>query len=342
MNVLAIPSAGVPIVKFEAIIDKERIHVDINTNERMGQYSRHRRRTVSLTRAYVGLFNSKLLAAYCELSPVVRPLCVFVKFWAKQRRLNDPSGASGLTSFSSYTLVLLTISYLQSLNILPNLQDPALIAELNIERRQFFTRPKKASGRKSRKVIYASGGIGWDITFVYADEYLAAGKGKEKALPTVGELARGFFNHYANLFEMDKEVVSISSGGVFARNSRSASPRPASPSDAHIDKISLTDDRHDTEEEHQQSPEEIRRQKDEDEALQAMAEEDGRAPATPMINDAVISTVLPGSIDFVQPIIWTQQLIVQDPFILTRNTALNVTDSIVETFVGVSTVTVDF
>ena len=36
MNVRAIPMAGVPIVKFEAIIDKERIQVDINTNERMG------------------------------------------------------------------------------------------------------------------------------------------------------------------------------------------------------------------------------------------------------------------------------------------------------------------
>lgn len=316
LNVRAIPSAGVPIVKFEAIIDKERIQVDINTNERMG------------------LYNSKLLAAYCELSPVVRPLCVFVKFWAKQRRLNDPAGSSGLTSFSSYTLVLLTISYLQSLKILPNLQDPTLIADLNIKRRQFFTRPKKASGRKSRQVVYASGGIGWDITFVEASEYLAAERGETVVAPSVGELARGFFEYYTSAFAMDRDVASISSGGIFERKSIDRSP--PSP-ELTMDKLSIAGGGQlvvEAEEEYQQSPEEVRRQKAEDDALQAMAEEDGRAPATPMVVDAVTSTVLPGSPGFVQPAIWTQQLIVQDPFILTRNTALNVTDQIVDTFVG--------
>lgn len=330
-----------PIVKFEAIIDKERIQVDINTNERMGQSSILGLSFSSLTCLCTGLFNSKLLAAYCELSPVVRPLCVFVKFWAKQRRLNDPAGASGLTSFSSYTLVLLTISYLQSLKILPNLQDQTLIADLNIKRRQFFTRPKKASGRKSRQAVYASGGIGWDITFVEAREYLAARGGEAVVPPSVGELARGFFEYYTSAFAMDKDVASISSGGVFERKSVN---RPPSPPKLSMDKLNIADGKEvavEVEEEDQQSPEEIRRQKDEDAALQAMAEEDGRAPAKPMVVDAVTSTVLPGSPDFVQPAVWTQQLIVQDPFILTRNTALNVTDQIVDTFIGVSTVRYD-
>ena len=295
---------------------------------------------LSLTSYHAGLYNSKLLAAYCELSPVVRPLCVFVKFWAKQRRLNDPAGSSGLTSFSSYTLVLLTISYLQSLKILPNLQDPTLIADLNIKRRQFFTRPKKASGRKSRQVVYASGGIGWDITFVEASEYLAAERGETVVAPSVGELARGFFEYYTSAFAMDRDVASISSGGIFERKSIDRSP--PSP-ELTMDKLSIAGRGQlvvEAEEEYQQSPEEVRRQKAEDDALQAMAEEDGRAPATPMVVDAVTSTVLPGSPGFVQPAIWTQQLIVQDPFILTRNTALNVTDQIVDTFVGVSAVLV--
>ena len=183
-------------------------------------------------------------------------------------------------------------------------------------------------------MIYESGGVGWDITFVDAKEYLRAGLGEDKVVGNVGELARGFFEYYADKFQMDKEVVSISSGGVVERK-KSVAPPPSKPSPLpSMETLAINDDIPAVEEYHP-SPEEVRRQAQEDLALLAMAEEDGRAPTTPMIDNAVISTSLPGSSDFVQPAIWTQQLIVQDPFILTRNTALNVTDQVVDVFVQV-------
>lgn len=73
------------------------------------------------------------------MNPLVRPLSVFIKFWAKQRGLNDPSGTP--TTFSSYTLILLVISYLQHLDLLPNLQDPELIASTGTAPNRFFSTP---------------------------------------------------------------------------------------------------------------------------------------------------------------------------------------------------------
>lgn len=45
---------------------------------------------------FPGLRNSHLLRTYFQLAPeVTYPLAKFIKFWAKQRRLNDPSGHQG-------------------------------------------------------------------------------------------------------------------------------------------------------------------------------------------------------------------------------------------------------
>ena len=66
----------------------------------------------------VVLENSALLRAYSAISPRVNQLVVLVKHWAKQREVND----SLQGTLSSYSFVLLVISYLQCINLLPNLQ----------------------------------------------------------------------------------------------------------------------------------------------------------------------------------------------------------------------------
>ena len=68
----------------------------------------------------VVIANSALLAAYGSISPKVRELVVLVKHWAKQREVND----SLQGTLSSYAYVLLVVEFLQSFNLLPNLQAP--------------------------------------------------------------------------------------------------------------------------------------------------------------------------------------------------------------------------
>lgn len=74
---------------------KGRIRCDINVNDQMGVY------------------NTLLIARYCKLSPLLRPLLLAVKKWAKSFGLNNPSGEQGPTTFSSYSLTLMSIGFLQ-------------------------------------------------------------------------------------------------------------------------------------------------------------------------------------------------------------------------------------
>ncbi|KAK4699619.1 hypothetical protein P7C70_g6642, partial [Phenoliferia sp. Uapishka_3] len=182
-----VPHAVVPIVKVEGKVGNEVIQIDINTNGRLG------------------VFNSCLITAYCDLHVAVRPLCVFIKTWAKQREMNDSAGEKGPFSFSSYTLILLTIAYLQTLELLPNLQDPFLIAKSAIERSRFWTCPRVWSAKGPRK-RHVESSIGWDVTFV---EHAVV---KRHAKPLeLRELARGFFEYYTE-FDVQRKVVSIQNG----------------------------------------------------------------------------------------------------------------------------------
>ncbi|EJD07901.1 uncharacterized protein FOMMEDRAFT_138017 [Fomitiporia mediterranea MF3/22] len=106
-----IPTASVPIVKFED--PRTNLNCDINVNDRLG------------------LCNTRLIAQYCKLSPLLRPLLGLIKKWAKTTGLNDPSGDKGTATFSSYSLTLMTIGFLQAHEQLPNLQAglPPLTAE---------------------------------------------------------------------------------------------------------------------------------------------------------------------------------------------------------------------
>lgn len=65
-----------------------------------------------------------MLAHYFTLLPSARPVAFFIKQWSKKRGLNDPSGSGGFVTLSSYSLVLLFVSYLQKKGLLPHLQAP--------------------------------------------------------------------------------------------------------------------------------------------------------------------------------------------------------------------------
>ncbi|KAG8900632.1 hypothetical protein FRB99_005836, partial [Tulasnella sp. 403] len=101
-NMTAIPRASVPIVKFSD--PKSNIQIDLNCNDQLG------------------FVNTVLLHNYCEMWPGLRPMIFFLKRWAKSWGLNDPSGANGPSSFSSYCLALMAVALLQLKGHLPTLQ----------------------------------------------------------------------------------------------------------------------------------------------------------------------------------------------------------------------------
>ncbi|KAH9950743.1 hypothetical protein B0H21DRAFT_686033, partial [Amylocystis lapponica] len=101
-QVYGIPKATVPIVKF--VDPRTQISCDLNVNDRLG------------------LINTAMLRRYCDLAPTLRPVIASIKNWARSLGLNDPAGAKGAVSFSSYTLSLMTVALFQMKGLLPNLQ----------------------------------------------------------------------------------------------------------------------------------------------------------------------------------------------------------------------------
>ncbi|GJN93279.1 hypothetical protein Rhopal_006326-T1 [Rhodotorula paludigena] len=326
-DVTSISGAAVPICKFKVRVDGHLIEADLNTNERLG------------------VFNSRLINSYCNLHPLVRPLCVFVKFWAKQRGLNKPSGSP--TTFSSYTLILLVIAYLQRLDLLPNLQDPTLIAQTGTAPQRFFSTPKAHGKPGHLKKILRS--VGWDVTFV---EYDTPPEGYAPREADLAELARGFFDYYgqaaegpegaAGGFRPEVEIVSVWHGAPLARQRRFQSQADADRARSAREK--------ELERESGVDAAERRRQEAEDEAVAAFAaegepqwqqQEEGQQQGVGDSHVADLDALeqQPGAAErpdsrssspvayeeYDEPERWAEHLlVVQDPFILTRNTAGNV------------------
>ena len=67
---------------------------DINVNEQLGR------------------LNTSMIKRYCDIVPILRPMVAYIKHWAKPLGLNK-SGTRNNPTFSSYALMLMTISYLQ-------------------------------------------------------------------------------------------------------------------------------------------------------------------------------------------------------------------------------------
>ncbi|GAA5944010.1 uncharacterized protein JCM15063_006142 [Sporobolomyces koalae] len=332
-NIHPIPDAAVPICKFEVQIDGHTIQADLNTNERLGVY------------------NSRLLNSYCNLHPLVRPLSVFVKFWAAQRGLNNPSGdRDGVITFSSYTLILLVISYLQKIKLLPNLQDEELITSSQTERIRFFSTPKAYSRRGKLRHLIRS--VGWDVTFVEYDE---VPEGYHPSSADLVDLARGFFHYFGDEFDPKKDVVSIANGAPFARERAFGQPLPKS-TPAQRDESQERKPDHLRQEvevstlevlaEEEQARNESRQSGGAAQVDDLTAEVDAIAQAQSELDQertkslesrrrvqsdaASSSSPIPYG-DFSEPDKWTEHmLVVQDPFILTRNCAGNVKPDWVE------------
>lgn len=100
-DVLTLPKARVPVVKF--VVPRTGTKVDVTVNNMLA------------------CVNTKLLADYCAIDPRLAQLVALVKHWAKQRAVNDPYRGT----LSSYCYVLMCIHLLQTrpgAPVLPALQ----------------------------------------------------------------------------------------------------------------------------------------------------------------------------------------------------------------------------
>ena len=59
----------------------------------------------------LGFINTSLIRHYCDILPMLRPLLLAIKRWARPLGYNSP--ASAPVTFSSYTLAIMTIGLLQ-------------------------------------------------------------------------------------------------------------------------------------------------------------------------------------------------------------------------------------
>lgn len=117
-EVLALPKARVPVVKF--VVPDGGTKVDVTVNNMLA------------------CINTKLLADYAAVDPRLSQLVAVVKHWAKQRSVND----SYRGTLSSYCYVLMCIHLLQTRSppVLPSLQQmpPTFRVEVGRWKCEFF------------------------------------------------------------------------------------------------------------------------------------------------------------------------------------------------------------
>ncbi|KAK1939353.1 UTP:RNA uridylyltransferase 1 [Phytophthora citrophthora] len=147
------------------------------------------------------LLNTALLKCYGQVDPRVRPLVFAVKYWAKQRGINDPVNGT-LSSYGEPSLLFIVIICLSQyaemqlpavLSLFQDLQSQTKVSKL-LERLQKFPTVEFSS------------------TFGTSE------------MNSVGALLAGFFDFYAHRFNMEDEVASIRVGRALPKTTKWSHP----------------------------------------------------------------------------------------------------------------------
>ena len=158
----------------------------------------------------LGLHNTQLLYCYSLCDDRVQPMVLFVKAWAKRRKIN--SSYSG--TLSSYGYVLMVLHYLVNIAsppVLPNLQ---------------------ACGPQPGQKLPSDEGIevdGWNVRFWRKDEEIVAQKRQGRInvnREPVGSLLAGFFQYFSSQggypqFVWTQQTLSLrSQGGILTKDEK--------------------------------------------------------------------------------------------------------------------------
>ena len=167
----------------------------------------------------LGIHNTHMLRCYSLTDPRVRPIVLFVKSWAKRRKVN--SAYSG--TLNSYGWVLMVLHYLVNIAqppVCPNLQLSVPLPSDAEALEQFFKHTTIA---------------GYEVRFWRNEPEImqAAEAGRlSQNTQSIGSLLRGFFQYYASLsgygygpkppqFYWTNEVISLRTpGGILSKQSK--------------------------------------------------------------------------------------------------------------------------
>ncbi|RLN73917.1 hypothetical protein BBJ28_00009923 [Nothophytophthora sp. Chile5] len=132
--------------------------------------------------------NTLLLRAYASFDDRARALGLGVKHWAKQRAVSD----AAMGFLSSYSFVLLSIYYLQTERVLPNLQDPRLLELAQVPAED-----------------YNGVNIAFCTDRAVARRFHEQVSGSTVSDASVSRLLAGFFEFYATQFDFARRVVTV-------------------------------------------------------------------------------------------------------------------------------------
>ncbi len=163
----------------------------------------------------LALHNTRLMATYASIDPRVRAFGSIIKYWAKQRRINEPYQGT----LSSYAYILLAINFLQLRNppILPNLQrmypdHPVSNDDHPSNTSSSGSGPGSGSGGAIHSPVWIDG---YDCYFYsQADKLRDYGKANQE---TLGELLAAFFRFYCCEFEWEHQVVSVRTASLLSK-----------------------------------------------------------------------------------------------------------------------------
>ncbi|WBW72540.1 poly(A) polymerase Cid11, terminal uridylyl transferase [Schizosaccharomyces osmophilus] len=165
-RITCVPRARVPIVK---IWDPQlNISSDININNDIAK------------------LNTEMLHLFVKIDPRMRALGLIIKYWAKQRSLNDAVGCGTITS---YTLSCMIVNFLQTRNprLLPSMM------ELN-------------AGQKN------------NVQFTTNLGNFQKDSHRNKA--SLGDLFLDFFRYYGFFYDYKESVASVRSGSILNKRAK--------------------------------------------------------------------------------------------------------------------------
>lgn len=161
----------------------------------------------------LALHNTRLLRCYTLCDPRVRPLVLFVKAWAKRRKINSPYHGT----LSSYGYVLMVLHYLA------NIVDPPVIPNLQTNRKAW-------QDKSPENAVLVDG---YNVRFWRSEkeikEYARRRMLTRNTQDGIGILICGFFNYYAvqnkfspaGGFSWSQEVISLrTQGGTLQKKTK--------------------------------------------------------------------------------------------------------------------------
>ena len=153
---------------------------------------------------YVAIHNTTLLRCYCKCDPRVREMGLFVKAWAKARKINTPYYGT----LSSYGYILMVLHYLL------NVAKPPVVPNL-----QQIARDADAWAGKTDIELFEGFDIRFDNNEAKIEHAARTGQMTENT-QSLGALLHGFFWYYSDRqgFRWINEVISIRTvGGILTK-----------------------------------------------------------------------------------------------------------------------------